>query len=47
MEGKDASAMRMVMPGPRVPCSAGPEDGTIGARRDACASLMDQQMVLQ
>jgi hypothetical protein len=25
--------------GPRVPCSAGPEDGTGGVRRDACASL--------
>jgi hypothetical protein len=25
--------------GPRVPCSAGPEDGTRGARRDACPSL--------
>jgi hypothetical protein len=39
MEGKDASAMLMVTPGPRVPCSAGPEDGTRKARRDACASL--------
>ncbi len=39
MEGKDASAILMVTPGPRVPCSAGPEDGTGNARGDACASL--------
>jgi hypothetical protein len=39
VEGKDASAMLTVTPGPQVPCSAGPEDGTRNARRDACASM--------
>ena len=39
MEGKDASVMLTVTPGPLVPCSASPEDGTGNARRDACASL--------
>jgi len=28
-----------IMPASRVPCLTGPEDGTEGARRDACTAL--------
>jgi len=38
-----------IVPASRVPCLTGPEDGTGGARRDACTALhgMDHRMTLE